>query len=385
MKESVKYIVSYDCSENAAENRVNVLASSNKIDYIVERVNKLGLKVDLISTSQTLNKCFYRGKKLILTQGNALRLFPTTPRGGAAAKTINLLVMRVFIILYIARKIHKNDIVIVYHSVGNLWILPLLRLKKAFIIEEVEEIYGYIFGKKKMANRELHALQNADAYIYPTALINKLVNIKNKPFILIHGSYKIGEYATTEEKRVEENFFEPDRIHVGYTGILDPRKGYIDFVHCAKWLDEKYHLHVIGFGSEREIVQLQQEIEKMQTNTKCILSFDGIRRGRAYEVYLQCLDVGVCPLNPNDEFTKSQFPSKVVSYLSNGLQVVCTRVEAVESSDIAEAISFYEGDQPHDMARAIMKAGAARQMIDTKELIRSCQQTFDIGLEKLIK
>lgn len=63
--------------------------------------------------------------------------------------------------------------------------LPILnKLKKAFVIEEVEEIYGDIFGKLKMAQKERGQLQYASAYIYPTKLLNPVVNRSGKPFWL---------------------------------------------------------------------------------------------------------------------------------------------------------------------------------------------------------
>ena len=82
MNKRIKYIVSYDTPNNYKENRLNILASANKIEYIIDTLNELGYGVDIISTSQTLNKRCYKGKKIKLNKHNTLKLFPTTWRGG---------------------------------------------------------------------------------------------------------------------------------------------------------------------------------------------------------------------------------------------------------------------------------------------------------------
>ena len=53
----VFYIASYNSDSNNIENRLNVLSSSNKINYIITILNELGYGVDLLSYSHTLNKC----------------------------------------------------------------------------------------------------------------------------------------------------------------------------------------------------------------------------------------------------------------------------------------------------------------------------------------
>ena len=120
--ERIKYIVSYDVQSNRDENRVNVLASSNKIDYIVTVLNNLGYQVDLISTSQTLNKKCYHGKEIQIGK-NILHLFPTTWRGGVLLKCINAVIMRLNIWWYLRRNVSCGEKVIIYHSAGNMWIL----------------------------------------------------------------------------------------------------------------------------------------------------------------------------------------------------------------------------------------------------------------------
>lgn len=375
----LKYIVSYDCLENAKENRVNILASSNKIDYIVKKVNEAGFSVDLISTSQTLNKQFYNGK--IIKKGeNTLRLFPTMPRGGVVFRIINVVVMRSALIFYLIRNVKKNEVIMIYHSIGNMWMINFLKkLKQARIIEEVEEIYGDIYGKQGLARKERKLLRNVDAYIYPTILLNQEVNYYAKPYVIIHGAYSIKEMKVIAKLHEEDN-----RFHIAYTGILDPKKGCLDFVKAARYLDNGFYLHVLGFGSDEELDLLNATVEEVVSKTECKVSYDGVRRGEEYEEYLQKLDGGICPLDSGDPFTKTQFPSKVISYLSNGLDVICSDVEAVRTSDVGEKVLFYEGNGSECIAKAIVNLNKKTSNEEQQATIRDCDLKFGFEIKKLL-
>ncbi len=378
----LKYIVSYDCPENISENRVNILASSNKIDYIVDKLNKIGYAVDLISTSQTKNNHFYGGK-LINRDNNTLRLFPTTPRGGVGKKIINVIVMRLCIALYLLRNVKREETILIYHSVGNMWLIPFLKkLKKAYIIEEVEEIYGDIYGKRGMAEKERKILEKVDAYIYPTKMLNDTINKHYKDYIIVHGSYKLSKCFIDRNLKFSTN---DSKFHVGYTGILDPKKGCFNFIEAAKFLDDSYHLHILGFGNDSEIEKLQKKIFEICNNSSCLVSYDGIRQGKDYNMYLQQLDAGICPLDNTDYFTRTQFPSKVISYIANGLKVICSDVEVVKTSDVGHVIYFYDGNSPENIAKAIIELKHKSQDFNCQQLIADCDIKFENDLKKFLK
>jgi len=377
----IKYIVSYDCPENQTENRVNVLASSNKIDYIVQKINEVGYGVDLVSTSQTKNNKFYRGK--IYNRGiNTLKLFPTTPRGGVIKKAINLIVMRTAIALYLLKYVKRNEPILIYHSYGNMWMINFLKLfKNARIIEEVEEIYGDIYGKPRLSKKERHLLSKADAFIFPTILLNQVVNTKGKNYLIIHGSYRLGKCENVSKKLG----FKDGLYHVGYTGILDPKKGCLDFIRSAEYLDSSFCLHILGFGSEEEIKLLQDTIECVKKKTSCDIVYDGVKRGNEYDIYLQSLDAGICPLNSEDYFVKTQFPSKVISYLANGIKVICSNVESVNTSEVKDYVIYYDGNNPNCIANAIKSARESKNMPDARYAIKKCDEKFGQELMKFIK
>lgn len=379
----IKYIASFDIDANKAENRVNMLSSANKINYIITVLNQLGYGVDVISFSRTLNKKCYAGKRILWGTDNSIKLFPTTWNGGVLLKILNHIILNTSLFFYILTNVRCKDTVIMYHSYGILWLNVLFMLKGVHLIEECEEIYGDIFGKKWMSALEHKLLTKADSYIYPTELLNSIVNVKNKPYLVVHGSYKdVGSQFFSDCKE-EPVYFDPNLYHVAYTGILDPRKGCIDVVKSAEFLDETYHIHILGFGSAGEIDLINQTIRELVSKTKCKVSFDGLRKGQEYTNYLSYLNLGVCTLDTDQHFINTQFPSKIISYMAAGVPVLCSEAKAIRTCEVSSAITFYKGNSPKDIAEGIKKA-RENDVIDTRQLLDDCDLKFKTELNRLI-
>lgn len=383
MNKRVKYIASFDIDSNIAENRVNVLSSANKINYIISVLNQLGYGVDVISYSRTLNKRCYLGKKVLWGKNNTIKLFPTTWHGGNFKKFINLIILNTCLFFYILKYVYKNDIVILYHSYGFLWLNVLLKIMNVYLIEECEEIYGDIFGNKFMSTIEQKFLSKADAYIFPTSLLDNIVNKNNKPSIVVHGSYKdVGSYFFSDSNK-ESVYFDPSLYHVAYTGILDPKKGCLDVIKASEFLDESFYIHILGFGTEEEVKNVRQMINEISLNTKCKVTYDGLRKGMEYTKYLQFINLGVCTLDISQDFINTQFPSKIISYMSSGVPVLCSKAKAIMTCDVSSAITFYEGCSPYDIAKGIIIA-RQKPIINTQQLLEECDYNFKKNLLKLI-
>lgn len=382
MNKRLYYIASFDIEANRAENRLNVLSSTNKINYLISVLNELGYGVDVISTSPTLNKKCYSGK-CYKWGVNTIKLFPTIRRGGMFLKLLNITVMNVALIWYILTKVKPRETVIIYHSYGTMWLNILLKIKRVNLIIECEEIYGDIFGKKWLSYLEHKLLKSGNAYIYPTKLLNKIVNKKNQPYLVVHGAYADVGAKFFSDCAEETVTFAPSLYHVAYTGILDPRKGCMDVVRAAEFLDDTYHIHILGFGSPSEKELLAHEIDRIGARTKCKITYDGIRKGQEYTNYLKRIDLGVCTLDINQQFTMTQFPSKIISYMSVGVPVLCSEAKAIKECDVSEAITFYSGNTPQDIARGIRLA-RSKNRIDTISLLKECDEKLKQELIKLI-
>jgi glycosyltransferase involved in cell wall biosynthesis len=108
----------------------------------------------------------------------------------------------------------------------------------------------------------------------------------------------------------------------------------------ARYLSSDFEVHIIGFGEESDIACLNEQIENHNKSySKCARVFyDGKKTGRDYIEYLQSCHIGLCPQIINDKYNDASFPSKISSYLANGLRVVATDTNAIQNSRLSQYI-----------------------------------------------
>ena len=95
----------------------------------------------------------------------------------------------------------------------------------------------------------------------------------------------------------------------------------------------------------------------------------------AYLKFLQSCQIGLSTQTPEGDYNDSSFPSKVLSYLANGLRVVSIRIPVLERSSIAALLSFYDEDTPEAIAAAIQKIDLT-QPYDSRAVIRQLDAQF---------
>lgn len=375
--DKIKYIAYYDSIENKNENRNYVLAATNKIDYIISALNNAGYEVEIVSASGTKNKHGYKGKTIDLDKRNHLKLFRTFRYGNKINRIISILSMKVFLLLYIITHTKKNESIIVYHSLGYASLLCLARKLKRFkLILEVEEIYADVNGREKDRKKEYRIFELADAFIFPTELLNDKLNNKGRPYTIIHGTYK-----TEPDRKCK---FNDGKIHCIYAGTFDPRKGGVTAAaSAAAHLDKNYHIHILGFGSEKEKKMLQEQIDELSKTCECTVTFDGLKSGEEYIRFLQSCDIGLSTQNPDAAFNGTSFPSKILSYMANGLRVVSIRIPAIESSAIGKYIYYYDNQTPEQIAKAIRRIDF-EEKYDSRKVIDELDESFIRDIKNLL-
>ena len=119
-----------------------------------------------------------------ILNNSKLILLPTVKYGkNGIQRKIQRILIRCSLINYVCRNTNKNSKVIVYHSLGYLKTISFLKKIKHFkLILEVEEIYADVIENKKIRISEMSFLKKADAYIFPTMLLNEEINLDNKPY-----------------------------------------------------------------------------------------------------------------------------------------------------------------------------------------------------------
>ena len=128
--------------------------------------------------------------------------------------------------------------------------------------------------------------------------------------------------------------------------------------------------------------ELLIKIDQTNQESQCRVTYDGVLTGEKFSQFLQSCQIGLSTQNPNGAFNDTSFPSKILTYLCNGLKVVSVRIPAVERSAISGAVTFYEEQTPEAIADAILKVKLDGK--DSKDLIRQLDLKCKKELAQLI-
>ena len=360
-------------------NKANAfIAAQNKIDYITDSLNKNGSQVEFVSASIANSASIVSGKIQTIKDGVTLKTFDSLPSGNAFKRFIRRKHVYAQLKRYLKENLSAGDTIIIYHSLGYYKLYKWLKEKlKVKIILEVEEIYSDV-GKTRFVTRdkEVQSFSYADAYIFPTLLLDDVVNVHKKPSVIIHGTYCV-------EKECGQPFGD-GKTHVVYAGTFDPRKGGVQAAAAAaEFLTGKYHVHILGFGSEEDKQNLLKTIEDVSKKTECAVTYDGLKSGEEYIRFIQSCDIGLSTQNPDAAFNATSFPSKILSYMANGLRVVSIRIPAIESSAIGDYMYYYDRQTPEAIAKAIMQVDL-NDGYNGREIISKLDKKFTKEIAELI-
>lgn len=353
-------------------------SAKSKMDYVIESIEKLDYEINIISAS-----CAKKGKfRWIKKENLSNRKIMMQNCIMSNSKILNAIMFfksKIWFFGVFLLAVKKEDVVIVYHSLGYYKIISILKKIIGFkLILEIEEIYSDVTGNKKNRNKELEFFKLADAFIFPTELLNECINEKNKPAVIVYGTYKV-EYRTVNKFRDIDN-----RIHLVYAGTFDPRKGgAITAIKVGEFLDDHYHIHIIGFGSEEENKIINKYINQIRKKTSTIITMDGLLMDNEYLNFLQQCDVGFSTQTPESEFNDTSFPSKILSYLSNGLRVVSIKINVLKKSKINDLLYYYEENKPQKIAE-IVKQININEKYDSRQNIKILNDKFLYDLQAMI-
>lgn len=380
MNKKIKYVAFYTNKYLKKENRIHILSATNKIDYICSALNRNGYDIEIISPSWTENTSgFFKGNIKPLSDRIKLKTFDSFGGQNKIQKVIKYLFSLIQLFFYLLVNTKKDEPIIVYHSVILFLPIKFAKFFRRFkLILEVEEIYQDVVEfSKRMKHNEYIFFKMADKYIFSTELLNEKLNLTNKPYTIIYGTYQVEE---------EQKFkFEDDKIHVIYAGTFDPRKGgALAAAAAAEYLPKNYHVHIIGFGSKEEINHIQDTIKEVLKKTEATITYNGLLKGEEYIRFLQKCDIGLSTQIPDAAYNETSFPSKILSYMANGLRVVTVRIKAIEMSAIGNAVYYYEEQTPESIAKAILSVNI-EEPYDSRSLIKKLGVRFDMDIKKLLE
>jgi hypothetical protein len=206
-------------------------------------------------------------------------------------------------------------------------------------------------------------------------MLNDVVNKKNLPYAVIHGTYDVEPVLNQQSG---------DKIHVVYAGTLSKIKGgAYAAAESARFLGENYRVHILGFGNNEQVEEIKALADKISAENGCRVSYDGCLSGEKYLRFIQACHIGLSTQNPQGGFNETSFPSKILTYMANGLQVVSARIPVVECSAVNDYIIYYDSQTPENIASAIKNVDL-KNCTDTREIIRELNKDFKEKIKEVL-
>lgn len=335
-------------SENPNERGSSSPACINKLNYIIDCLLRLGEKVEILSLCSVSNTGkVLRPKTTLLNKNVIIKYFLAYPRKTFFQKIIGKIIVYFQLRFFLNSNISSNETVLFYHSsVYQHFFCRFIKKKKLKAVMEVEEVYGDVSGNRLLRQKEFKLFKYASGYIFPTEFLNNAINTNNKPYLIAHGTY-------FSEKVLAEQFSD-GLIHCVYAGTFDKRKGGVfTAINVAPYLSEKYCVHILGFGSHNEKEEVVASIKVVNQKSKARVIFEGLKTGEEYKCFVQSCHIGLSTQNPTGTYNYSSFPSKILSYMANGLRVVTIKIPVVSDSDVGRFLYYYDKDDPKLIATTI--------------------------------
>lgn len=344
----VYYLGYYNCEQIATEKRAASPASMNKMGYVISVLSEISdCKSIVVSPCETeLNK-YVKGSVCALNDRVSIKTFDSVQSNNIFVRCFGHILTKNQLYFYLMSNIKADDTLIVYHSLALMKVVKKIKkIKKCNLIIEAEELYSDVKEDNALRKKEIDYFQIADKYIVITELLNKEINLNNKPRIISHGTYlNVPKYSDR---------FSDGKTHLVYAGSFDPIKGgACSAIGAAEFLDEDYVLHILGNGTKADTELIIQKIEQTSLKTKCKIVFDGYKTGREFDSFIQSCHIGLSTQQPEGKYNASSFPSKILMYMSNGLPVVSIRIPAVDTSDVKDYVYYYDDPSPENIAEAI--------------------------------
>lgn len=381
----MKYIAFYDTKEYENEKRSVALCASNLTEYILEVLTDF-TAVEIISPSRTRNKSgFFKGRTSEVSPGITLTQPPTFGVRTGIGRAVAIAYTLLWMIIYLLVHTKKGETVMVYHSLSTMMPVKLIKkVKKVKLILEIREFYSDArqcydeFNKStdKTHQKEARYFSIADKYVFPTEILNRIVNTDNKPYVISPGIYK-------SEKRVAGSTWNDGKTHVVYAGTLRRSKGVFHAIDVAEFLDKNYYVHILGGGRTESIEEVKQEVERINGLTEATVTFEGQYSGDDFKAFLQKCQIGLSPQSSDAAFNDTSFPSKIFTYFANGLDVVSVRIPTIETSPVGEYIHYYKSDSVEDLARVIREV-SENPKVDKTELLDKLDRQLRSDLKKLV-
>ena len=372
MANKIYYLIHFDNKTNR-----NVTPSAiTKGKYVASALASCSSEVEIVSlaypTKDSQDEVYYQVSENVICH-----LFKGKYSNNRIIRYLNHKLYDKKIRKYLKQNVKKDDIIVVYHSLANMKLVKYIKKNITDkIVYEVEEIYGDVINDEKTKTKELKAFKNASSYIFSNDYLNSIINTKQLPYVTCYGTYEI---PTLYKEAFNDNL-----IHCLYAGTLAQNKGALNAINVAKYLPNNYLIHILGFGSEKDIADIKNAVNEVNNSygtTKVI--YEGLKLNEEYLKFIQKCQIGLCTQNIDAAFNTTSFPSKILSYMSNGLEVVGVNIAAIKNSKVGQFIQFYNVPDEKEIANAILNINLNNKT-NNVDVVKELDKEFKEDLKDML-
>lgn len=372
MANKIYYLIHFDNKTNR-----NVTPSAiTKGKYVASALASCSSEVEIVSlaypTKDSQDEVYYQVSENVICH-----LFKGKYSNNRIIRYLNHKLYDKKIRKYLKQNVKKDDIVVVYHSLANMKLVKYIKKNITDkIVYEVEEIYGDVINDEKTKIKELKTFKNASSYIFSNDYLNSIINTKQLPYVTCYGTYEI---PTLYKEAFNDNL-----IHCLYAGTLAQNKGALNAINVAKYLPNNYLIHILGFGSEKDIADIKNAVNEVNNSygtTKVI--YEGLKLNEEYLKFIQKCQIGLCTQNIDAAFNTTSFPSKILSYMSNGLEVVGVNIAAIKNSKVGQYIQFYNVPDEKEIANAILNINLNNKT-NNVDVVKELDKEFKEDLKDML-
>lgn len=372
MANKIYYLIHFDNKTNR-----NVTPSAiTKGKYVASALASCSSEVEIVSlaypTKDSQDEVYYQVSENVICH-----LFKGKYSNNRIIRYLNHKLYDKKIRKYLKQNVKKDDIIVVYHSLANMKLVKYIKKNITDkIVYEVEEIYGDVINDEKAKTKELKAFKNASLYIFSNDYLNSIINTKQLPYVTCYGTYEI---PTLYKESFNDNL-----IHCLYAGTLAQNKGALSAINVAKYLPNNYLIHILGFGSEKDIADIKNAVNEVNNSygtTKVI--YEGLKLNEEYLKFIQKCQIGLCTQNIDAAFNTTSFPSKILSYMSNGLEVVGVNIAAIKNSKVGQYIQFYNVPDEKEIANAILNINLNNKT-NNVDVVKELDKEFKEDLKDML-
>lgn len=372
MANKIYYLIHFDNKTNR-----NITPSAiTKGKYVASALASCSSEVEIVSlaypTKDSQDEVYYQVSENVICH-----LFKGKYSNNRIIRYLNHKLYDKKIRKYLKQNVKKDNIIVVYHSLANMKLVKYIKKNITDkIVYEVEEIYGDVINDEKAKIKELKTFKNASSYIFSNDYLNSIINTKQLPYVTCYGTYEI---PTLYKESFNDNL-----IHCLYAGTLAQNKGALNAINVAKYLPNNYLIHILGFGSEKDIADIKNAVNEVNNSygtTKVI--YEGLKLNEEYLKFIQKCQIGLCTQNIDAAFNTTSFPSKILSYMSNGLEVVGVNIDAIKNSKVGQYIQFYNVPDEKEIANAILNINLNNKT-NNVDVVKELDKEFKEDLKDML-